>query len=539
LDLDVRIAGGTVVDGTGSPGLPGDLGIRDGRIAALGRPGSLDGAAAKRTIDATGLVVAPGFIDIHTHSDVTTLDDPGAESKVHQGVTTEVTGNCSDSPFPIGPGGPEPLRAIFGPDLISARPWTWTTLRGWALAHEERGISLNLAPLVGHSALRLAVGLDNDRPPTSDEVATMARLNAESIEAGAFGFSTGLTLTPSSFATTDEIVAIAAAMAPFPGAFYATHSRLWAGQHVAAVEEAAEIGRRAGVPVEYSHIAIVDSRAFGRAGDMLAVIEKARAQGVDMTCDVYPYTAAGTHLMQLLPEWVQDGGVESMLARFRDPGERNRLREDTAKGWFRGLPWDWDSLVISDIESEGNRSLVGSSIAAAAAVRGEDPLDTFLGLIDEESNAVAVVAHNRTEGDMRTFLAHSSAMVGSDGTAISPSGRHGRPQRPHPRYYGTFPRVLGRYVREEPVLSLPDAVHKMTGLPARRLGLQDRGHLAEGLAADVAVFDPATVIDRATFADPHQTPIGIPYVLVNGVMVIDDGRHTGARPGQVLRRQAH
>jgi N-acyl-D-aspartate/D-glutamate deacylase len=227
-----------------------------------------------------------------------------------------------------------------------------------------------------------------------------------------------------------------------------------------------------------------------------------------------------------------------MLARLRDPGPRARARDDAATGWFKGLPWDWDSLVISDIATDANRDLVGRSLADAAASRGEDPLDTFLNLIDEEDNGVAVVCHNRTEADMRQFLSHPAIMVGSDGTAISPAGHHGRPQRPHPRYYGTFPRILGRYVRDEPILGLAEAIHKMTGQPAARLGLLDRGRIAEGAAADLVLFDPSTIVDRATFEDPHQFPLGIRRVLVNGAVVVADGEHTGARPGRVLRRGA-
>jgi N-acyl-D-aspartate/D-glutamate deacylase len=257
-----------------------------------------------------------------------------------------------------------------------------------------------------------------------------------------------------------------------------------------------------------------------------------------MTFDVYPYIAAGTGLMQFVPEWAQSGGVEPMLHRLRDPATLARVRADAAKGWFRGMPWDWDSMVLSDIGSEANRHLIGHSLAEAAKMRAEDPLDTFLGLIDEEGNAVAVVVFNRRESDMRAFLVHDAGMVGSDGTAISPSGHHGPPQRPHPRYYGTFPRILGRYVRDDPVLTLETAIHKMTGMPAKRLGLPDRGTLAQDHAADVVIFDPFAIADRATFEDPHQFPIGIDAVIVNGQVVVEGGRHTGARPGRVLRRSA-
>lgn len=534
IEFDTLIRGATVIDGTGAPRYRADVGIAGTRIAAIGE---LAGATAGRVIDATGWVVTPGFIDIHTHSDVTLLDDPGAESKVHQGVTTDVSGNCSYSPFPIGPAGFAPMRAIFGPELTSGTDWDWVDLDGWAARHHALGISMNLAPLVGHAALRVAVGATDDRAPTPAELAQMQRLAAVAVEQGAFGLSTGLTLTPGSYSTTEEVIALASAIAPYPNAFYATHARLWAGQHVAAVEEAARIGIEARVPVQYSHIAIIDKRAFGQPETMLSVVERARAGGLDMTVDVYPYIAAGTGLMQFMPEWAQAGGVQPMLDTLRNPGSRARVRASAAEGWFRGMPWDWDSMVLSDIGTEANRPLIGRSIGQAAVVRGEDPLDTFLNLVDEESNSVAVVVFNRREPDMRAFLVHEAAMVGSDGTAISPTGVHGPPQQPHPRYYGTFPRILGRYVRDEPVLTLESAVHKMTGMPARRLGLRDRGMLVEGAAADVVVLDPAQVIDQATFEAPHQFPLGIQAVFVNGRLVIDGGRHTGARPGRILRRE--
>lgn len=536
MELDTLITGAQVIDGTGSPRRAADVGIRGGRIATITAPGGLAGATARTTVTATGRILAPGFIDIHTHSDVTLLDNPGGESKVHQGVTTEVTGNCSYSPFPIGAPGPEPMRGLLRSALDTSLPWTWTDLDGWAEVHHQVGISINLAPLVGHSAVRFAAGLADDRRPTDAELAHMQRLIAGSIEQGAFGMSTGLTLPPSSYGQTDELVALASAMTPYPGAFYASHARVWGGNHVGAVEEAAEIGRRAGVPVEYSHIAIIDTRAHGHPEQLTDVIDRALAGGLDLTADVYPYTAAGTGLNQFLPEWAQEGGPEAMLARLRDPATRARIRADSAKGWFRGLPWDFDSLVLSDLFTDRNRHLLGLSLAAAARDRGEDPLDTFLNLIDEEDNGAGIVAHNRTDPDMRAFLAHPAIMVGSDGNAISPDGPHGLPLRPHPRFYGTYPRILGRYVRDLPTVTLEQAVHKMSGMPAARMGMTERGVVAEGLIADLVVFDPATVADQATFTEPHQLPVGIGDVFVNGVAVVANGVHTGARPGTVLRR---
>jgi N-acyl-D-aspartate/D-glutamate deacylase len=302
------------------------------------------------------------------------------------------------------------------------------------------------------------------------------------------------------------------------------------------VEEAVRVGQAARVPVQYSHIAIIDPRAHGRAAELLDVLDRARADDVDVACDVYPYTAAGSGLSQLVPEWLQEGGVPRMLERLRDPVTRARARADTAQGWFGGLPWDWPSIVLASVRSEGNQTLVGRSLAAAAAVRGEEPVETLLALIDEEDNHVTAVMHNRTEADMRTFLAHPLSAIGSDGRAVSPHGLYAS-ARPHPRFYGTYPRVLGPYVRDVGLLSLEAAVHKMTGLPAARLTLQDRGRVAPGLAADLVVLDPATVADRATFEDPHRYPVGIVHVLVNGELLVEAGRHTGRRPGQVLRRR--
>ena len=533
--LDILIKNGTLVDGTGGPRRVADIGIAGGKITAVG---SLAEAAASRIIDAKGLVVAPGFIDIHTHSDTTMLEDPGGESKAHQGVTTEVTGNCATSSFPISENAD--YAAIQRSSSPSRNPdLNWTDLDGWADAHQRSGMSLNIAPLVGHATIRKAVGLNDDRPPTEDEMKEMRGLAAESVEHGAFGVSTGLTITPSSYATTDEVVELVEAISPYEGAFYATHSRVWADEHVKSVEEAVEIGHRAGVPVQYSHIAIIDSRNFGDGPSMVEVFDRARAEGMDVTYDMYPYTAAGTMLNQLVPEWLQEGGTPSMLQRLRDPELRQRAREDLVKhGWFRGLPFVWESMVLGYISTDANQDLIGLSIGQVAEQRNADQYETMLALIDEEDDQVGIVMHNKTESDVRFFLGHEAAMIGSDGGAISPTGPHSA-IKPHPKTYGTYPRVLGRYVREKPsVLSLEEAVYKMTGLPARRMSFKDRGLIAERLVADIVLFDLETVIDRATFEDPHLYPVGIPYVFVNGTAVVDGGTHTGARPGRVLRRGA-
>lgn len=529
MPFDTIINGGTIVDGSGKARYKADLGITSGKITAID---DLSQAEAAQKIDATGHMVVPGFIDMHSHSDRTLIDDRNAESKVYQGVTTEVVGNCSYSPFPIGPMGASPLVRSH----LSEVEWTWTDHDGFAQFLEADGISVNAANQVGHSALRAAVGLLDNRPPTPDELKSMQHLAAESVEQGVFSFTTGLTLPPGSYSTTEELIEITKAIAPYEGAFYASHARLWADNHVNAVEEAIEVGRKAGVPTQYSHMAIVDSRVFNTPEVMIEPIERARAEGMDVTYDMYPYIAGGTHLAQMVPEWLQEGGVDKMLERLRTPDIRERAIEDLRKGWFRGLPWQWETIIISHVQTEANHSIIGKSIEQIAEERNDDPAEVYMQLIDEEDNNVGCVAINRHEDNIRYFMAQPYAMFGSDGSAVSPTGIYGA-DKPHPRFYGCYPRILGRYVREEPsVLSLEEAVFKATGFPAERMSFKDRGLLKAGYAADIVVFNPDTVIDNATFDDPHQYPDGMPHVLVNGDAVVLNGKHTNARPGKVLRR---
>jgi len=526
MKFDTIIRGGTVINGDGSPGGRADIGISDGRITAIADLADA-GHNAPTVIEADSQIVCPGFIDIHTHSDLTLIDHPGGESKAYQGVTTEVIGNCGFSWFPTG----DNVRA--GRGLAGER--NWSDLAGYTKTVQLQGVSINIAPLIGHSALRRATGALDDCPPTADQLADMQALLKTGMEQGAFGMSTGLTLPPSSYADTDEIVSLASVMSPYNHAFYATHARVWAGWHIKAIEEAVEIGRRALVPVQFSHIAIIDSREYGNGDQLVAVIDAARAGGDDVTCDMYPYTASSSGFSQLLPGWVQEGGVAALLKRLRDPVTRKKVHEDTSKGWFGGLPWSFEPHVVATVASEKNRGLVGKTLAEIAEMRNVDGIEAMLMLIDEEDNDVAEIMHNRVEGDIRFFMQYEHAMIGSDGNAIERAGTW-EASMPHPRFYGTFPRVLGRYVRDEPLISIETAIHKMTGMPARRLGLSDRGTLREGAIADIVVFDPKTISDVAAFEDPHRYPIGMSYVFVNGESVIRDGVHTGVRPGAVLQR---
>jgi N-acyl-D-aspartate/D-glutamate deacylase len=529
--LDLILRGGDVVDGTGSPRRKADVGVQGDRIVSIG---DLSATDARLVLDVSGRVVTPGFIDAHTHSDLTLFVDGRAESKIRQGVTTEVTGNCSFSPYPVRPGQPDLLEHYELRAALDGVEWTWTDLDGYARRLEESRISVNIAPLVGNAALRIAVMGSVQRKPTPDELHEMVRLLDIAMEQGAFGMSVGLTLVPSSFADTNELVALASVVGRYNG-LYVQHSRLWAGLHRKTIDEAIEIGRRAWCAVQISHQAIVDSREWGTADALAKMMEGARAEGVDVMYDAYPYTAAGTGLDQLVPTWIQDGGVEAMLARLDDPATfRKAVESTTNDGWFRGLPFDWTRLLITEVGTEGSKRYLGASLQQVADEWGIDGAEVCIELIRRERNRVGVVMFNRDEADVRYFIVHPLSMIGSDGSSIAPGGPFAD-TRPHPRFYGTFPRILGRYVREESLLTLEKAVHKMTGVPAIRFGLSDRGTVAEGQLADLVVFDPATVVDRATFESPHQFPTGIDHVFVAGQAVVSDGEHTGALPGRVLR----
>ena len=479
--------------------------------------------------------MAPGFIDMHSHSDITLFDDPGGESKAYQGVTTEFTGNCTYTPFPAGKGGPEALQDSLGKTLIGEVEWEWDTLDDWAGALEASGTSINVAPQVGNSALQVASGAIENRLATADEMREMKRLAAEAMEMGAFSLSTGLSVAPSAYASTDEIVALCESIRHYEGAFYATHARVGDGKHLSAIEEAIEIGQRAGIPVQFSHMAITDRRVYGKGPTMIDLLVKARVGALDITYDMYPYTVAGAGFNQLIPLWVQAGTVEDFVERLGDPAIRVRVLEEVASG-LGGLSPQWETWFVAYVRSEGNRHIIGSNIMEIAEERGIEPAEAVLQVMEEENGSVPTRVHNRMEGDVRYFMGHDLGMIGSDGRAVSPNGPY-KDALPHPRYYGTYPRILGRYVREQPaVLTLENAIHKMTGFPAQRMGMKDRGLVKEGLTADLVVFDPSTVIDNSTWKNPHQYPDGIPYVLVKGVPVVDEGKHTGARPGKVLRR---
>ena len=526
---DILIRGGTVIDGSGRPGESADVAIEGGRIARIG-PG-LAGAAGQ-VIDAAGLAVTPGFIDIKTHSDFTLPINPKAESKVRQGVTTEIIGHCGFSVAPVLPGKTQlladylsggapwlPFREVSFPDYLDSFPQ----------------VAVNAGMLVGHNTLRLmAMGLE-DRAPTRAELDQMIALLDEGLGAGALGLSTGLFTPPGSFAEPAEIMALCEVVARHRAGYF-THIRDESNKVLEAVEEAIQVARAYPIHVEIVHLKCSGVDNWGKAGAILARIEQARAEGCDIDCDAYPYAAGANPLKNLLPPWVQVGDNKAMLARLAQPEMRARIEaeiaDDGLNNWGRIPSWEAVQVSISPNLPQN----AGKTIAALAASRGVDPIDLVCDHLILDNGATRVLITSISEDDIRTIVRSPKALVGSDGNCVADYGVTAQGM-PHPRFYGTFPRIIGHYVGAERLLPLEQAVHKMTGGPARALKLKDRGLLAEGYRADVAIFDPADFRDRATYAEPHRYPTGArTSVIVNGVVVVDHAVHTGALPGMVLRR---
>lgn len=525
---DVIIRGGSVADGTGGPLFDADVGIRDGRIAAVG---DLGGAVADESIDAAGRVVSPGFIDMHTHSEYALLRDGRGLSKTHQGVTLEILGEGS-SPGPRREG-MEVGRGNWGvtPD--------WTTLGEYFERVEEQGVSSNIASYVAARQLRRYVYGEEHRRPTSDELEQMKGLLAEAMDQGALGLVAGLEEVgqePSDAVPgTEELIELAKVVAEY-GGIYATHIRDQSEGLVASIEEAARIGEEGGVGVEIFHLKAAGKPYFGEMRDALDAIQAARDRGVDIAADIYPYIAAAHGLSVEIPRWAHEGGHEKLLERLADPELRGRIKQEMTDY----MTWKYyneiegvgafDAVIVTSTLYESER-YVGKTLGAIARERGDsDPADTALDLMAEQDGQVGLVMFYMSEEDVTLGIQSPLTTISSDGTATDPAWEG----QPHPRYFGTFPRVLGHYVREMGALPLEEAIAKMTSRAAAKLGIEDRGQIAEGMWADIVVFDPERVIDRATFADSKQFPEGIDYVLVNGVTVIEEGEHTGAKPGHVV-----
>lgn len=530
--FDIVILNGHVIDGTGSPWYAADVGIRDGRIAAIGR---LADAPAKRRVDARGHVVAPGFIDMLGQSELTVLVDPHLPSKIFQGITTEVTGEG---------GSVAPLNdAIVKADHVGYEHFRitpdWRTLGQYFRRVEKQGLGINMATYVGATQVRRMVLGDEDRQPTPAELDRMKGLVREAMAEGAVGVSTSLQYAPAPYATTEELIALASEAAK-SGGIYATHMRSEGDQVMEALDEAIRIGREARIPVEVWHIKAAGKHNWGRMKDIVAKIDAARAAGVEVTADTYAYPAWFNSFSAFVPPWAHDGGDEKLLERLKDPQMRARIRKDMETP---GGNWDneWqeipgpEAVQICVVESPELKPLQGKTLADVAKLWKEDPIDTLFDILIKDKAFTEVAVFAMSEDDIKLALSQPWVSIDNDSQGTSPTGLLGQ-EHPHPRAYGTFPRILRKYVREEHVLTLEDAIRKFSALPAQKMRFADRGVLKAGLRADVVVFDPETITDKATFENPNQLSVGMEWVLVNGIPVIADGRATNALPGTILRR---
>jgi len=525
--FDLVIRGGTVVDGTGAPAYAADVALNGDAIAAVG---SIAANQGRRVLDAAGLHVCPGFIDIHTHSDGAILEYPTADSRVRQGVTTELAGNCGSSAAPLDGLGLEDRKKEYLDDGVTP---DWSSVASYLARLERTGISINQAMLLGQGTLRENAIGNVDRPLAAAELAAVLRAVEQGMEDGAFGVSTGLEYTPGRYTPTDEIVAMARVVARY-GGLYASHIRNEETTLLEAVDEAIAIGRRSGARVQVSHLKASGRPNWGKQRAALDLIESARRDGVPVLADAYPYTAYSTGLSIMLPGWAREGSNADVGGRLRDAEIRGRIRKEVIAQIAAELG-EYDLIVISRVKTAANRPLVGKNMAEIAAGWRIEPVDAILRLLEEEDASVGFIGHGMSPENVEMVLRHPLVMIGSDGSSMAPVGKAAE-ARPHPRSYGAFARVLSHYTRDRALFDLPAAVRKMTSMPADQIGLRDRGRIARGAKADIVVFDAARVKDEATFVDPHRYPTGIRHVLVNGTLVVDAGTHTGARPGRGLRR---
>ncbi|HEX2489157.1 MAG TPA: D-aminoacylase [Blastocatellia bacterium] len=516
-EFDLLIRNGRILDGTGNPSFVNDVGLRDGKIAAIG---ALANARAARVIDANGLAVAPGFIDIHNHSDDTVLEDGDAQSMVRQGVTS----------------------MIFGEGGSAAPSAAWKDFSSYFAELKRRGVSTNIGSYIGSSTVWTTVHGAKAGPASADELSRMRAVVREAMEQGALGVASSLSGPPGVWIDTDTLVAMCEAAAPY-GGIYSTHIRTEGEGVFKAVSEAMEIGRRARIPVDVIHLKIAEHKLWGKMPDLVSLITAARAQGQLVEANVYPYRAGQNNLASIIPPWAHEGGAGAMIQRLKDPSLRSRLESEILNG-IPGSDWynhytatgGWEGMLLVTLRNPKYKQFEGKRMSEVIKAAGKPPLDVLFELLTENDGSVPTVYFHHAEDDMRYALKQPFVSIGSDGSAVKIEGPLAA-GNPHPRYYGTFPRVLGRYVREEKLIALEEAVRKMTSANAAKIRIYDRGLLRPGQWADVTVFNPNTIIDNATFEKPHQYATGVEYVIVNGKIVLEHGRHTGARPGAILYGQ--
>jgi N-acyl-D-amino-acid deacylase len=519
--FDLKIKGGRIVDGAGNSWYPGDVAVTNGRISVVGRVEE----EAYDTIDASGLVVSPGFIDAHSHGDLILISEPEACIKIMQGVTTEIVGQDGLGEAPLTDGTVDMWRRYLSglngnPDI----GWEWRSLGEYLARLEAARPSVNVASLVGHGNIRLAaMGMEN-RKPTPAELDEMWRLLDRSLSEGGIGLSTGLIYPPCVYADAYELTELCKVVAAHKGVFV-VHMRNEGDRLIDSIDEVVGVGRDSGASVHISHFKTNGRANWGKASQAVERVEGARIGGVDVTFDQYPYTAGSTFLGSLLPPWAHEGGLDNLLARLRDRETRVRLASYLNHKGDEGSPNEWDRILITNVRTIRNKRFEGRYLSHIASELGREPAETVLDLVLEEENSVTMATFTMDEGDVRTIMRSPLGMVCSDGIVLG---------KPHPRAYGSFPRVAGRYVREG-VLRLEDAIRKMTSYTAQTHGFTDRGLLRPGLAADITIFDPDKIEDMATFENPVQYPRGIEYVIVNGVVTVEHGRYNGSRAGKILR----
>jgi N-acyl-D-amino-acid deacylase len=538
--FDLVIRDGNILDGSGQKRFQADIAIKDGRISAIAPQIRSE---AEELVDANGCIVSPGFIDMHSHSDFTLLIHPEAESKVRQGVTTELVGNCGGSPAPV----PEDhfddfMQYMVGlgnlyKSVLLPQDWNWKTLSQFHEELETKGIALNVAPLVGHSTLRSGVMGYAGGPPNSEELNQMRHLLEKELEQGAFGLSAGLIYHPGAFANPDELARLAATVHAYEGIF-TVHMRSEGNNLLEAIDEAIYVAEKSGASIQISHLKCELPVNWGNAKNALSRINRARDQGHRIDFDQYPYRAYQTGLLEIFPTWAKEHGADQMIAVLRDQCARQRVIKDMTQppyDWENPMDGlDWNHINLNGFNRSDNQALEGLTVAQIAEQLGIEPLEAVFRVFCEERGALSMIVFSMNEDEVIEIMQHPEGMIGSDGCSVAPYGPTGT-RMVHPRFYGTFPRVLGRYVREKKVLTLEQAVYKMTGLPARKLRLSDRGLLKKGYQADIVVFDENRIEDKATFENPHQYPSGIHYVLVNGRTVISNGEHSGRLPGKFLK----
>ena len=528
--FDLVITNGHIIDGTGSPWYSGDIGIRDGKVAVIG---NLSTAPRRRTIDAAGKVVAPGFIDMLGQSEMTILVEPRLPSKIFQGITTEITGE-GGSAAPLNDAIIQADRSSF--DHYHITP-DWRTFRQYFARLEKQGMGINLASYVGATQVRRMVLGDDNKQPAPQQLDEMKALVDDAMKDGAVGVSTSLEYAPAPYAKTDELIALATEAGKF-GGVYSTHMRNESDSVLEAIDEALRIGREAHVSVEIWHIKVAGKHNWGRMPEVVAKINVARAAGADIAADTYAYTAWFNDFSAFIPQWAHDGGTSKMVERLKNPSTRDRIRKDMltpSKDWdneWQEIPGP-EAIQIGIVQNPKMLPLQGKRLSEIAKLWNKDPMDALFDFLIEDPFA-GVAVFGMSQPDVTLALQQSWVAIDNDSSGTSPEGILGQ-EHPHPRAYGTFPRILRKYVREDKALTLEDAIRKMSALPAQRLRLTDRGVLKAGMWADVVIFDPATIRDVATFENPNQLSEGMEYVLVNGVPVIDQGKMTGKLPGKVLR----